>query len=66
MEDKPRLFFRTDQETKRKFQIYALQQDTTVQEVLENYVKTLLELDISPSAAIDAIRERAQKKPGEE
>ena len=64
MEDKPRLFFRTDQETKRKFQIYALQQGTTVQEVLENYVKTLLELDISPSEAITAIRQ-AKEKPGE-
>jgi hypothetical protein len=66
MEDKPRLYFRTDPETKTNFQMYALKKGTTVQEVLESYVQTLLDLDISPSEAIAAIRERAQKKPGEE
>jgi hypothetical protein len=65
MEDqRPRLYFRTEPETKKKIQMYALAHDTSVQQILESYVNILLELDIGPEEALAAIRQ-AKEKPGE-
>ncbi|TCW41589.1 hypothetical protein EDC32_1011255 [Laceyella sacchari] len=64
----PRLFCRVDAETKKQFDLYTTKKDTSVQKVLEGYVHVLLELEdkITPDEALDAIRERAKQKPGDE
>jgi hypothetical protein len=56
---------RTTPEVKKSLTIYAAQHDTSIQAILETYVQTLLELEVSPEKAIKAIREYA-KKPGDE
>lgn len=55
---------RVSKEEKKKVLQYVVNHDTTLQEFLKETIMTIVELNIPPSEALDAIRS-LKKKPEE-
>jgi DNA-directed RNA polymerase subunit L len=65
MEEKKVIYVRVNKETHKRFAKYAIEHESNMNTIIEDIIQVVLDCNISPSEAIAAIRERAQKKPGE-
>jgi hypothetical protein len=52
---------RISPDLRKQLNMYALRHDTSVKSIIENFVQTLVELDIPPDIALTVIREHAEK-----